>query len=261
VELPRASLHHENGDRCGLPSADVEPPAASAEGRLNPFGSRPGVVPILLQRRLSPVQPVAGCGGTERGRGNRTGGQGLSFVEVLLVALGLAMDAFAVALAAGASGRAGGARAAFRLSFHFGLFQFLMPVLGWFGGSLVARRIERLDHWIAFGLLAWIGGRMVKAGSHDPENVKLGDPSKGMSLVMLSVATSIDALAIGLSIGMLRISVWYPAVIIGIVAAAMTLAGLRLGRRLGLRFGQRMELVGGLVLIGIGTKILLEHLL
>lgn len=185
----------------------------------------------------------------------------MSVVEVLLIALGLAMDAFAVALAAGASGRARGARAAFRLSFHFGLFQFLMPVLGWFGGSLVASRIAGIDHWIAFGLLAYIGGRMVRAGLSAPEEAKPNDPSKGVSLVMLSVATSIDALAVGLSIAMLRVNVWYPAVVIGIVAAAMTLAGIRLGRRLGLRFGQRMEVVGGVVLIGIGVKVLIEHLL
>jgi putative Mn2+ efflux pump MntP len=185
----------------------------------------------------------------------------LNIVEIVLIALGLAMDAFAVALAAGASGRARGARAAFRLSFHFGLFQFLMPVLGWLGGSLVASRIASIDHWIAFGLLVYIGGRMVKSGRGAPEESKPDDPSKGMSLIMLSVATSIDALAVGLSIGMLRVSVWYPAAVIGIVAAAMTLAGIKLGRRLGLRFGQKMEVAGGLVLVGIGLKVLVEHLL
>jgi manganese efflux pump family protein len=185
----------------------------------------------------------------------------LNAIEIICIALGLAMDAFAVALAAGASGRAGGARATFRLSFHFGLFQFLMPVLGWYGGSIFAARIAAADHWIAFGLLAIIGGRMVRSGVGAPEEAKPGDPSKGLSLVALSVATSIDALAVGLSIAMLRVDVWYPAIVIGIVAAAMTLAGMRLGRRLGIRFGQRMELVGGLVLLGIGVKILLEHLL
>jgi putative Mn2+ efflux pump MntP len=185
----------------------------------------------------------------------------LTLLESLLIALGLAMDAFAVALAAGATGRSVGKRAAFRLSFHFGLFQFLMPVIGWYGGSLFAKRIASVDHWIAFGLLAFIGGRMVKAGAGGPEEVKTGDPSKGMSLIVLSVATSLDALAIGLSIAMLRVSVWYPAVIIGIVAAALTLVGVRVGRHLGLEFGQRMELIGGLVLIGIGVKILVEHLL
>jgi putative Mn2+ efflux pump MntP len=125
----------------------------------------------------------------------------------------------------------------------------------------VASRIANLDHWIAFGLLAFIGGRMVKSGVGDVEESKPGDPSRGFSLVMLSVATSLDALAVGISIGMLRVSVWYPAAVIGIVAAAMTLAGIKLGCRLGFRFGQRMEVVGGFVLIGIGLKILVDHLL
>jgi putative Mn2+ efflux pump MntP len=185
----------------------------------------------------------------------------MSFVEIALIALSLAMDAFAVALAAGASGRAGSASSAFRLSFHFGLFQFLMPVLGWFGGRAVASRISTVDHWIIFGLLAFIGGRMVKSGWGEPEEAKPGDPSKGISLIVLSVATSLDALAVGLTIGMMRMSVWYPAAVIGIVAAGLTLAGIRFGRHLGRRFGQRMELVGGGILVAIGIKVLFEHLL
>jgi manganese efflux pump family protein len=192
--------------------------------------------------------------------GGRAVGWTLNVLEIILIALGLAMDAFAVALAAGASGRASRPRAAFRLSFHFGLFQFLMPVLGWFGGSVVASRAARFDHWVAFALLAFIGGRMVRSGLGNPEGAKPGDPSKGLSLIMLSVATSLDALAVGFSIALLRVSVWYPAVVIGIVAAAMTLAGVKLGCRLGLRFGQRMEVAGGVVLIVIGLRILIGHL-
>ena len=184
----------------------------------------------------------------------------MSFFEVMLVALGLAMDAFAVALAAGASGRAAGPRAAFRLSFHFGLFQFLMPIAGWFGGSLVAARIAAFDHWIAFGLLGFIGARLLRSGFASGEEAKSGDPSRGLSLLMLSVATSIDALAVGLSLAMLGVHILYPSVVIGIVAAAMTLAGLRLGNRLGMLFGRRMEIAGGLILIGIGVRILIEHL-
>lgn len=184
----------------------------------------------------------------------------MGLVEIALIALGLAMDAFAVALAAGASGRSGGARAAFRLSFHFGLFQFLMPVAGWYGGTLVASRIAPVDHWIAFGLLAFIGGRMIRSSLGGPENTRTTDPSRGWSLLALSLATSVDALAVGLSIALLRVSVWLPAAVIGIVAAAMTLAGIKLGHRLGLQFGKRMELLGGVVLVGIGFKILLEHL-
>ncbi len=190
----------------------------------------------------------------------RRGTPGLSAPEIILIALGLAMDAFAVALAAGASGRTGGARAVFRLSFHFGLFQFLMPVVGWFGGSIVASRIAKFDHWVAFALLGIIGVRMVKSGLGPPERSRLGDPSRGWSLLLLSVATSIDALAVGFSICMLRVNVWYPAAVIGVVAAAMTLVGTKLGCRLGNRLGQRMEILGGLVLLGIGTRVLIQHL-
>jgi len=184
----------------------------------------------------------------------------VSFCEVVLIAFGLALDAFAVALAAGATGRAPGRRAAFRLSFHFGLFQFAMPVAGWLAGSIVAERIGRYDHWVAFALLAFVGARMLRSGLGREDHEETGDPSRGLSLIMLSIATSIDALAIGLSLAMLGVGIWYPSVVIGIVAGGMTLAGLRIGGRLGRLFGRRMEFAGGLVLIGIGARILVEHL-
>lgn len=195
----------------------------------------------------------------------------MSFIGILLLALGLAMDACAVAIGAGASGRARGRRAAFRLSFHFGLFQFLMPVLGWLGGITVAARIAAVDHWVAFALLALVGGRMIRSGWRDLRRAPTepatattrpqDDPSRGSSLVMLSIATSIDALAVGLSLAMLRVNIWYPSAVIGLVAAAMTLLGLRLGHRLGARFGQRMEIIGGVILLLVGMRILLSHLL
>lgn len=183
----------------------------------------------------------------------------MSPVEILLVAVGLAMDAFAVSLGAGAGPHAGSGRAVFRLSFHFGLFQFLMPVAGWFAGVRVVGLVGGLDHWLAFGLLAFVGGRMVVAGlGHDPE-ARRDDPSRGWTLVMLSVATSIDALAVGLSLALLKVSIWLPAVVIGIVCAALSVVGVRLGRVLGAIVGKRMEVVGGLVLIAIGVRILHAH--
>ncbi len=172
------------------------------------------------------------------------------------------MDALAVALATGLALGEVSARQTFRLSFHFGLFQFLMPVIGWLAGLTVERWIAGYDHWIAFGLLAAIGGKMVYeslAGTREAERRR--DPTRGMSLVVLSIATSVDALAVGISLGVLRIRIWYPAVVIGIVACALTAAGMHAGRRLGGAFGRRMEVLGGLVLIGIGVKILLSHLL
>jgi len=169
------------------------------------------------------------------------------------------MDAFAVSLSAGASGRARGKRAAFRLSFHFGLFQFMMPVIGWYAGTRLADFVGAVDHWIAFGLLIWVGGRMIRSGFRGSESVA-GDPSRGMTLVALSLATSIDALAVGLSLAMLRVAIWQPSVLIGLITAGLSLIGLRLGDLLGHRFGHRMELAGGVLLVLIGLRILVGDL-
>jgi putative Mn2+ efflux pump MntP len=180
-------------------------------------------------------------------------------LEIILIAVGLAMDAFAVALAAGATGRASGPRAAFRLSFHFGLFQFLMPVLGWLAGSTISHLISEVDHWIAFALLTIVGLRMIRTGLRG-EPGEDRDPSRGITLLTLSVATSLDALAVGLSLAMLKVSIWYPCIIIGLVASGFSLFGFGIGHRLGKAFGQRMEMVGGLILVLIGLRILLTHL-
>ncbi|MBN2499017.1 MAG: manganese efflux pump [Deltaproteobacteria bacterium] len=185
----------------------------------------------------------------------------MGIVEIILVAAGLAMDAFAVSLAAGSLEEVRGGRAAFRLSFHFGLFQFLMPVIGWYAGTAVVAFIASVDHWVAFGLLAYVGGRMIGSGLNPDARSFRGDPSRGATLVILSLATSIDALAVGLSLAMVQVSIWYPSVVIGIVTAGLSLAGVRLGDRLGRVFGKRMEIAGGIVLLGIGARILLSHLL
>jgi putative Mn2+ efflux pump MntP len=184
----------------------------------------------------------------------------VGLIEILLIAVGLAMDAFAVSIVAGALKRVRGARAAFRLAFHFGLFQFLMPLAGWYAGASVVDLISTFDHWVAFGLLAFVGGRMIISGFGSERKAFDGDPSRGYTLVALSVATSIDALAVGLSLGVVRLSIWYPAVIIGLVAAAFSLLGIGLGRRLGTAFGRRMEIAGGIILIAIGLRILFSHL-
>ncbi len=185
----------------------------------------------------------------------------MSLLEVFLIALGLAMDAFAVSLAAGTTQHVNGPRPVFRLAFHFGLFQALMPVLGWLLGSGVQRMIAPFDHWIAFALLAFVGVRMIRSGLDPAGEGLTSDPSRGATLVMLSVATSIDALAVGLSLAMLRVDIVYPALVIGIVAAVMSLLGIFLGGRLGKAFGKRMEVIGGLILIGIGVRVVVSHLL
>ena len=185
----------------------------------------------------------------------------LPLITILGIALGLAMDAFAVSLGASAVLRNVTPRHYFRFAFHFGLFQFLMPVLGWLGGSTVARLTASFDHWVAFGLLAFVGAKMIREALADGAEERLrGDPTRGWSLLGLSVATSIDALAVGFSFALLDVSVWYPSVIIGVIAAGMTLLGMRLGGRLGHRFGRIMDVAGGLVLLAIGARILWQHL-
>jgi putative Mn2+ efflux pump MntP len=170
------------------------------------------------------------------------------------------MDAFAVAAATGVVLGTVTWRQTFRLSFHFGLFQFLMPVVGWLAGREVVRWIGGVDHWVAFGLLAFVGGKMVYEAMWGAEEEVERDPTRGASLVILSVATSIDALAVGLTLGLLGVGVFAPAVVIGVVALLLTAAGLHLGRRLGGRFGRRMEVAGGVVLVLIGARILYTHL-
>ncbi len=180
--------------------------------------------------------------------------------EVLLIAVSMAMDAFAVCLVAGSLNRATGGRSAFRLSFHFGLFQFIMPVVGWLAGKTLEPLIRNYDHWLALGLLAFVGIRMIVSALQG-EEAQPADPSRGWTLVALSVAVSIDALAVGLSLGVLGISVWYPAIIIGIVTGLLSLLGLRIGQRFGSRLGKPVEIIGGLVLIGIGVRIVISHLM
>ncbi|MEN8210231.1 MAG: manganese efflux pump MntP family protein [Thermodesulfobacteriota bacterium] len=180
--------------------------------------------------------------------------------EIIIIAVGLAMDASAVSLAAAAGGYAKDARAIFRLSFHFGLFQFLMPVLGWLLGMSFASHFKTFDHWIAFFLLAFVGIRMIREGMEISPGMQKNDPSRGITMVMLSVATSIDALAIGLSLAMLDVNIWYPSIMIGIITAIMSFFAIKIGVKLGILFGKKMEIFGGIILICIGTRILFSHL-
>ena len=184
----------------------------------------------------------------------------MGLLETVLVAFGLAMDAFAVSIAAGLVIAPLTARHVFRASFHFGLFQFMMPVLGWAAGTTVASHISSWDHWVAFALLAFIGGKMLWEARCPEEGKTCKDPTRGWSLVTLSVATSIDALAVGLSIAFLEVSIWQPAAIIGVICAAMSALGITFGSRLGQRWGRWAEVGGGVVLVGIGVRILVSHL-
>lgn len=185
----------------------------------------------------------------------------MDFVSILVVAAALAMDAFSVSISAGMIIKRPGPRHYFRLAFHFGLFQFMMPIIGYFGGNYLESYIKSFDHWIAFGLLSLLGIKMIKdAFSEDKEEVGTRDPSRGMSLVVLSVATSIDALAVGLSFGVLDQPVLVPSIIIGVTCSVFSILGITIGTKAAALVGKKAEAVGGVMLIVIGIKILIEHL-
>jgi manganese efflux pump family protein len=171
------------------------------------------------------------------------------------VALGC--DAFAVGLGVGT--RFCLPRQVFRLSFHFGLFQFLMPLLGCFIGQNVVGLAREWAPWVAFGLLSVIGAKMIHE-SFRPAEVRRSehcpDPTRGFSLVGLSLATSMDALGVGFTLGILEQGLFFAAIVIGIVACAMTWTAMKLGNRLSEKFGRRMEVAGGLILLAIAVKLL-----
>jgi len=180
----------------------------------------------------------------------------MDLLDLLLIALGLAMDCFAVALGAGVAEGEGRIRNALRIALAFGAFQAGMLVLGWGAGTLVLGIIAPFDHWVAFALLAAIGVKMILESREDEE----APPDLTLAtLLLLSVATSIDSLAAGISFAVLTPDIMVPAVVIGTVTFGIALAGALLGGRIRKAYGKGMELVGGLVLIAIGIRILLEH--
>jgi manganese efflux pump family protein len=181
----------------------------------------------------------------------------VSGFELMLVALGLSMDAFAVSLGAGTHQQVRGLRPSFRLWFHFGLFQSVMAIAGWFVGAGLESMIAAWDHWLAFALLGLVGGKMIKEG-FAPEDGQgseaASDPSRGLKLVSLSVATSLDALAVGVSLGVFKVAIWQPGLIIGLVTALLSFIGIRLGQFLGAQFGKKMEVAGGFILLVMALK-------
>jgi putative Mn2+ efflux pump MntP len=185
----------------------------------------------------------------------------MDFITTLLIAVGLAMDAFAVSLGVGTLQIGRSQRVKFRLAFHFGFFQGMMTLIGWLAGSTIAHLISQYDHWVAFILLMFVGIRIVRAGLNPKQGTYQADPSRGRMLIILSIATSIDALAVGLGLAMLAVNIYTASLTIALVTLGLSLAGLFIGYELGVRFGKRMEILGGLTLIGIGIRILLTHLL
>jgi manganese efflux pump family protein len=186
----------------------------------------------------------------------------LELIHTLGLAVALAMDAFAVAVAAGVTLKSVSPRQTFRLAWHFGLFQAMMPVVGWSAGLTVRSHIEAYAHWAAFALLVFVAQGMLRSAFRGEKNEATAkDPTRGMTLVVLSVATSIDALAVGLSLSMINISIWTPALVIGLVAGAFTTAGMHLGKMIGsvAKLGRWAEMTGGGVLLAIGLNILWDH--
>jgi putative Mn2+ efflux pump MntP len=181
----------------------------------------------------------------------------MDLATILPIAPALSLDCFAVALAAGIPGGEGRFREAGRIAIAFGSFQAGMPILGWVAGRSVISFISGFDHWIAFFLLALVGIRMIREGfSGEAGAVSLTTGP----ILLLAVATSIDALAVGVSFAFLDIGILVPCVVIGLATFAVSLAGALLGGAAAERWGRAMEVLGGLVLIGIGIRILIEHM-
>lgn len=186
----------------------------------------------------------------------------LDFISVLFIALGLSADCFAVAISGSIAVSRLTPLQVLRAAFAFGFFQAMMPVIGWLAGRTAIDLIADYDHWIAFALLGAIGGRMIwESFRPNDENSKKSDITKGFLLLTLAVATSIDALAVGLTFAFLQVNIVLAVVTIGIVSFVVTIVGFMLGRKAGRLIGRRAETIGGLILIAIGLRILISHLL
>jgi putative Mn2+ efflux pump MntP len=199
-------------------------------------------------------------------------------ISTLLISLSLSLDAFAVSVGSGMCTKNLRRFHIFRAAFAFGLFQFLMPIIGWFLGNSFRSYIEGFDHWIAFGLLAIIGIKMIIESREEKEiscpidengdtstkpesnSSNKFDVTNLWTLFVLAIATSIDAMAIGLSYSLIDQSIWIPAIIIGVITFAVCLLGFEFGKRIGTIFEKWAQIIGGIVLVLIGTKILLEHI-
>ena len=184
----------------------------------------------------------------------------MNIITIFLIALALAMDAFAVSIASGITLKHLRIRYALTIALWFGLFQAIMPVLGWFGGIKLQSTVSEIDHWIVFGLLLIIGGKMIYESFQIETGENKSNPLDTGVLFALSVATSIDAFAAGVSFALLNISIIKPVIIIGVVTFIMSFIGVWLGEKGAHFFEKKMEMAAGIILIAIGTKVLIDHL-
>lgn len=187
----------------------------------------------------------------------------MTIVELILIALGLSMDAFAVSVCKGLSMKKINYHHATVIAIFFGSFQALMPLIGWLIGSRFAQYISDYDHWVAFLLLAFIGGKMIVGSfKKEEENIKKSCTLDLKELFILAVATSIDALAIGITFALLPdINIGFSIGLIGVITLLISFAGVCLGNRFGSKYKNKAELAGGIILVILGLKILIEHLL
>lgn len=191
----------------------------------------------------------------------------MDLLSTFALAVGLAMDAFAVAISIGLTLPRVRTNQMLRLALAFGGFQFLMPVVGWLAGRTLAEYdwVAAYDHWIAFVLLGGLGAKMIYEARFlpkEPESAEAErDPTKSLTLIVLAIATSIDALLVGVSLSLLRVTIFTPSLVIGVTAAAFAAVGIHLGHRFGHRLGTKVEVFGGLALIAIGLRILIDHLM
>ncbi|MFH2011162.1 MAG: manganese efflux pump MntP family protein [Pseudomonadota bacterium] len=185
----------------------------------------------------------------------------MHLITIVFIAIGLAMDALAVSIASGAAIRNLKTNNALKIALFFGSFQAIMPLIGWSGGLSLVNLIADLDHWIAFTILSFIGCKMIYESRKTNLNEKKANPLNNSVLLMLSIATSIDALAVGVSFAFLKIIIVTPIIIIGIVTFMFSFIGVFVGNKYGHLFESKIEIIGGIILIGIGAKILLEHLI
>ena len=185
----------------------------------------------------------------------------MHFAELIIIAIGVSMDAFAVSISKGLSVRRLRPAHMVSAAAWFGGFQALMPLIGYFLGISFADLVVNVDHWIAFVLLGIIGGKMIKEACEKEDECEVNPDFSFKTMLMLAIATSIDALAVGVSFAFLKVDIWTSILVIGLMTGAFSALGVQLGHLFGCRFKSKAELVGGLILIGIGIKILLEHIL
>lgn len=188
----------------------------------------------------------------------------MSFIEVLLIGIGLSMDAFSVSICKGLTTKQFSWKIALTCGLWFGFFQALMPVIGYFLGAQFQEYIEAYDHWIAFGLLFLIGANMIREAlmgkTEEKEDSHLSPRNAHLDMLVLAIATSIDALAVGVSFACIQVKLWSSVLIIGLTTFAFSVLGVKIGNVFGSKFEKSAEIIGGIILILIGLKILLEHL-